>query len=350
MSGMRFRAGLLLIITLPAFASPVKSGSSSYMSGDRLLTLQDAQRLLLEDRFAAVDSICEGHISEYPDDPAGYLFQAAALLGQMVDREENLHESRFKQLLSVVDSLTSVDIDSTDRRKRGWYLLFEGHANAYRSLWEARFGSFLAAIKGGLAARKAYEKGLEFDSTLYDLYFGLGSYHYWKSARAGLLGVIGLFRNEKQKGIDELYLAVDSSVLSRDAARAALVWVWLDRDEFDSVIAITDNLLRAYPQGKSWMWPRAQAYFRSERYQHALMTYRKLRELISREPGNYINVVECDYRIARCLELMDQDDKARRHSRVVETYVDKLPRSTRKQLRTEILHLLRSAGNSRSLY
>ena len=48
-----------------------------------------------------------------------------------------------------------------------------------------------------------------------------------------------IFSNDKQKGIQELYLTVDSSRISAATARNALIYIWLDQDEYDSVITIS---------------------------------------------------------------------------------------------------------------
>ena len=90
--------------------------------------------------------------------------------------------------------------------------LYLGHQAAYRSLYEARFGSRFSALTYGLKAKGFYRDGLAADSALYDLYLGLGSYHYWKSAKAGILRTAGIFNDDKEKGISEIRKAIDSSL------------------------------------------------------------------------------------------------------------------------------------------
>jgi tetratricopeptide (TPR) repeat protein len=178
----------------------------------------------------------------------------------------------------------------------------------------------------------------------YDLYLGLGSYHYWKSARGGLLRFFRILKNEKDKGIRELYLAADSSVLSQELARSALIWIWLDKKEYDSVMAIAGEFIQKYPDGKSFLWPFAAASHKYENYTQALETYKKLRERIEENPGNLYNLIECDYHICRSLEKLGRKTDARNHARKFEEYYDIISRDIRKRQRKNITYMRRLAG------
>lgn len=305
--------------------------------------LIDAQRLLFDDRFSAADSLYEIIIARYPDDPDGYFFRAAALMNEMIDREENLHEDRFLRLLATVENIAGQKIPEALPRTRAWMHLFAGHARAYRSIWESRFGSFISALRAAFDAKGEYEKGLRADSTLSDLYLGLGSYHYWKSAKAGVLRWVGLFKDQKEQGIEELYRAAEHSLLSRESARTALVWVWLDMKQYDSVIVIASTGAEKYPEGKSLLWPLAQAYFLEHDYTEALCVYRDLRAKISPDPGNYYNLIECDYYIYKCLENLEMPDEARQAARRLREYLKQIPKDTAKRQRSHIDELKRAA-------
>ena len=346
-TGMIKSAGIFLfILIIPliilAGQSPARD-FDGYMDSVKAGLLIEAQRVLFNDRFEAADSLYSKFIERYPDDPAGYFYKAAALLGEMSDREENLYPEQFKHLLDTVALLTAERFENENPRTRAWMYLLSGHARAYRSLWEARFGSMLSAVRTAFKAWSDYDKGLEQDSTLADLYLGLGSYHYWKSARAGFFRWIGLLKNEKEKGIEELYRAWRRSTISREPARAALIWVWLDIEQYDSVITIAREALEKFPEGKSFLWPLAQAYFEKKDYSASLAVYQKLRQVIAPAPGNYFNLIECDYYLNRCYDKLEMKDAARRTARSFKTYLKKVPNDTRRKQRLNIEHLKRAA-------
>lgn len=326
-----------MLLVPPAF-------SKAHNCLDRATTemLARAQSHLFNDNFHAAHEAADSLIRVCDGDAVGFLFKAATYLGQMIDAEENLYPAEFKALVDTVRVLVDQGKDTTDPRA-AWRYLFLGHACAYRSLWEARFGSFTSAVKAGFEARSAYEEGLRFDSALYDLYGGLGMYHYWKSAKAGFLRWIGIFKNDKQKGIAELYLTADSSCISRESARNALIWVWLDKKEYDSVAVICREMLARFPHGKLFLWPLAEAYYKKKDYLKALETYRLLRERLTKDPGNYYNLVECDYYLYRCTKNLGRKDEARETTGEFMGYYGDMPKKTKGRQRSKIAFLKRAA-------
>ena len=321
----------------------LNAAAGGYLEREKATTLVEIQELLFNERFGQADSACADLVARQPDDPAGYLFRAATLFSEMARHEENLYPVRFHRLLDTVDSLASAVLDTASTNTAAWMYLFSGHARVYRSLWEARFGAFTSSLRQGMAARSEYEKGLKRDSTLYDLYFGLGSYHYWKSAKAGILRWLGFFKNEKAKGLAELYRAADSSIVSREAARNSLIWIWLDLKQYDSAVAISREMFTRYPGGTVLLWTMAEAYFGNHDYRDALRTFLLLRKRLESQPGNYFNLIDCDYRLYRCYEKLDRKDLARQVAKEVAAYYGEVPSKTRQKQRTKLAYLRRVA-------
>jgi hypothetical protein len=305
--------------------------------------IMQAQQCLFNDQFEAADSIYREHINHRSSDPAAYVFRAGALFAEMSDREDNLQEQAFKELLDSVEVLTACVLDTCDQPTAAWMHLWRGHARAYHSLYESKFGSFLSALKLGLSTIEEYEAGLRADGPLYDLYMGIGSYHYWKSAKAGLLRWLGIFSNEKNKGIAELRLAADSSLMHRELSRSALIWIWLDQREYDSAAALAEEFARRYPDGKTFLWPLAQARFRQTKYEQAAEVFLRIRSKLEDSPGNYHNLVECDYYLAQCYSWLSDPDRLRAAAARLTEYSDAIPAVTRKRQQAKINYLMRIA-------
>ncbi|MEW5795808.1 MAG: tetratricopeptide repeat protein [Candidatus Zixiibacteriota bacterium] len=320
-------------------AAPAALQSGEYPDESVREALLCSQTLLFNDHFAQADSVLSDQITVNPHDPSAYLFRAGALFAEMTDREENLHEPLFKQLLNTVDTLTLSVLDTCDSSTAAWMYLFRGHARAYRALWESKFGSSVRAMKLGLSTIDEYQAGLRRDSTVLDVYAGIGSYHYWKSARAGLLRWLFIFKNEKAKGIAELRLAADSSLLHRDIARSALIWVYLDHKDYGSAVALAEDFVRKYPEGKTFHWPMAQARFKQGQYAEAAVVFERLRSFFDTAPGNYFNLVECDYHLARCYSWMEDHDRLRETLTRFKTYSDLVPRSTQQRQSARLNYL-----------
>ena len=330
---------IAIIALLPILAS---AASVNYMDSTKAANLVHIQQLLLDDRFAAADTIITAYITAQPTDPAGYLFRASLLLAQMSDQEENLYSAEFKAALDTVELLAS-RLDTSNARNRGWKHLWLGHAKAYGSVYASRFGSFTSAIGMGFDAKDEYQKGLKQDSTLVDLYFGLGSYHYWKSAKAGILRWLGIFHNDKELGIDELWRASRLSEISRDAAASALIWVYFDNDRYDSAVQMAGQVMKRYPHGKSFLWPLAQGHFEKKKYTEAITTFEELRERLLHDPGNYYNVIECDYEIVQAYDRLGDKSAAVALAQRVAGYYEEISKTVRRRQQGKLGYLKRMA-------
>ncbi len=331
------------VIALAATIIPVISSAGSHLAGPSFQYLNQVQRFIFNDQYEAASSLAHEMMASYPDDPASYLCLSIVLISEMFNREENLYEKEFRTLLDSVESKSSKINDTTSASTCAWMSLLSGHAKAYRSLWESHFGSFIKAIKYGHEAKIEYEKGLAFDSSLYDLYFGLGLYHYWKSAKVGLLRSVGVFSDEREKGKAELSLAVDSSVISQELAHCALIWIHLDQKENDSAVAKCRVMLNRYPDGKTFLWPLAKAYFEMKDYQNAAGTFQLLRERLTVDPGNYFNLIECDHYLYVCYEQLSMSAEAEQVARFAAQYCKQLPPNTMRRQRSKIAFLRRAA-------
>lgn len=342
---MRIIAGLFLsllfVVPAPAIAAEDRD---DYFDSLQVATLVKAQEFLFDDQFSKADSALLDYGRQHPDEPAGLLFRASSLLAQMVDREESNFQYPFDSLLDRAQNSARTQLSQGSARHRAWMHLFCGHVAAYRSIYSSHFGSFASAMKNGFEAKSEYQQALRDDSSLLDIYAGLGSFHYWKSAKAGFLRWIGIFRNDRERGIAELGRAAESSLISREAARNSLIWVYFDCGKVDSAEALVRQAMTRYPNGKSFLWPLAQSYFDRELYQKGIDIYTEIRDRIIPRPGNYYNFVECDYFIAVGHDKLDQAQKAIESARNLEQYYDAIPRQTRKRQQGKLGYLKRLAS------
>lgn len=303
--------------------------------------LADIQQALFNDRFETAMSLCSLVIEENPDHPAGYSFMTATMMAQMTDREEDLFGERFEQLVDTTITISKKALEHQTPQAQAWTSLWMGNAYAYQALYYARFGSTYNAIKTGLKARDAFQHGRDLDSTNNDLLVGLGSYHYWKSAKAGFLRWLGIFKNEKEKGILELKLAYDSASLYSEAARRAMIWIWLNEEIYDSVIVAATELRERYPEGKAVLWPMAEALTKMKQYEKAAEIYQNLREQLALKPGNYFNLIECDYLLCSVYRKLSQDDRAGEVAAYLDEYYGLIPKNIRKRQKKRLSFLKR---------
>jgi len=156
-----------------------------------------------------------------------------------------------------------------------------------------------------------------------------------------MLRWLWLFKDEKEKGLTELHRAADSSLLHRELSRSALIWICIDRKEYDSAIVLAEDFAKKYPQGRTFLWPLAQVRFRQADYRAAAATFVELRTRLEDSPGNYYNLIECDWHLAQCYTWLADDNSLEAIARHFRSFEDRIPRETRLRQNSKINYLQR---------
>jgi hypothetical protein len=336
---------LRILLLFFLFTAHSAVAANDYLDDQKKTMAAQVQHAIYNDNFAAADSIGQELLILYPNDPMGPFCQAASLLGRMFDREESEPRDSLFAWLDVTDSLAAQVMDSCDVPTFAWICFFRGHVRSYRAMWESKFGSNFRAMRLGLKARSEYDKGWQFDSSCYDLCLGLGLFHYWKSAKGGLLRRLHILKDEMQLGIDELELAADSSSISREASRNFLIWIWLDQEQYDSALVLSLQMAEQFPDGKMFLWPLAETYLRMERFQEAADVYGRLQIKLTADVGNYYDLIECDFQLYRCYEQLNDSDGTQRVADRFHSYSDRIPKETDRRQRHQLKLLSRASGN-----
>ena len=152
---------------------------------------------------------------------------------------------------------------------------------------------------------------------------------------------LGIIKDERKKGIAELKLAVESSILSRETAQKPLIAVLNDYKQYDSAIAYAEEMLLNYPDGRTFLWSISWAYYCKKNYQKACEYFMRLRRNLAERPGNYYKLIECDARIARCLDKLKKKEKAGEWSAQAMKYLHLLSEEVREKQKDNIKYLVK---------
>ena len=329
---------LLIIIFV---LSPALMSAQTLIDENIIAQIEVGETALLDARWEQANRIYDSLRQDNKTSPVGYFYLAGVLQSKMIAFEENIESERFFALLDSTIIISEKILTHCSKRDSALCYLFLGHQNAYRAVWESRFGSNLSAISYGFKARNRYNKGVEVDSTLIDLYFGLGSYHYWKTVKAGILTYIGLFKNDRRKGIYEISCAIDSSLFSKNAARSAMIWVYINEKEYDRAIELAGEMHNKYSNGNFFLWPQAESYFKLKKYPEAIEIYGTILDRLKAEPGNYFNIIEAVYYLYQSYIKSNKKEKAGKMLLYFNSIKDNFPKQTRRKQRRKISFLSR---------
>lgn len=302
--------------------------------------LSDIVYQVFTDQYDSAYTLCDRVILARPDSPSGYFFKAYSMMAQMTEEYDDSCQLEYFALLDTVESLSNGIYDTCGSDGKAWCCWYLGNIWAYRALWKARFGSVVSAYKLSKRARESYELGLQHDSTLLDLYAGLGAVHYWKSAKGGVFRTLGMLTDDRKKGIAELKQAAAGSVLSKETAKKTLITILSDYHQYDSAIAYAEQMLASYPEGKSFLWGIASACYSKKDYQRSYDFFLKLRSRLAQKPGNYSKLIDCDAQIARCLEKLGLKEQAAEFCHQKTLYLQSVPQDIRKKQKDNINYLV----------
>ncbi len=260
---------------------------------------------LAEEKFKAV-------LSKAPQDPAGYFFLAMLYQARMTDYESNFKEEDFDANVKMARKFARARIKNN--KKDAWGYLFLGNAYAAKAIHEAREGDWWSGLNNGLKAKSALKEAVKHDPGLYDAYVALGSYHYWASVVTKAFWWLPFIGDNREEGISQIKVAHEKSVFSRDAAANGLIWIYINEKRYDQAIRLSQEMQNKYPEGKSFLWALATAYYEKSDWTNALSLHQEILERIQEQidaaassgnhpgnPHNYYNHIECKFHIASCL-------------------------------------------------
>jgi tetratricopeptide (TPR) repeat protein len=287
---------LFAIFTVPKSLEQLKTKNQEPITSKLILQGIEAG---IRENYELAERNFKKLISDDPEDPAGYFFLGACYQTQMIDLESDFREKEFYQNLEKAIQLSKERIKKDEGDIRAHFYL----GNSYGSIavYDAKHKRWWSGLRKGLKAKSSLKKVIDLDSTFYDAYLGLGSYHYWASVVTKALRWLPFFRDEREKGIEEVKLAAERSFYSKESAQYGLIYIYLEEKDYDKAIKLAKKMNREFPESKLFLWPLAEAVYMKREWMSAINWYQKILELIENpDPSGYFNSIECRHRMAEC--------------------------------------------------
>ncbi len=224
-----------------------------------------------------------------------------------------------------------------DDGKNAKTLLYLGGAIGTRGVRRAYLGDWKGAFSDAREAHEILHRCIEADPDLYDAYYGLGLYHYYKSIKVNMVQkyfpvmwllspIIDLFKNERELGLVQLDDSCNKGLFSERATKHALLRIYLEEEWYDKFFVLADELELIYPNDLIIWWYTGYTYVRIEQWAKALDTYEKIEQEIAGIDFRGIEAdVECWYMKALSLYKMGHLEQALIYStkvREVQTMVN----------------------------
>lgn len=250
-----------------------------------------------------------------PDDAGGYMYVAASFVSIIDDYRNPSYRGEFEKYINLAIQ------KGEERMNKGNYtaedLLYLGGSHGYRGIYRSFNGDWWGAFWDGGKAKKFLEKGIETDSTYYDIYFGLGAYNFYRSIKSKMLWWLPFFGDKRKLGIEQTKLAIQKGKFTRDEAKYGLLRIYVENEQYDSALALADNLKKLNADHPFLLWFLGQAQIKKGMYKDALESYQTLLKTFGASKySTPRGMVEARYWIAylyqvtgdktNCLEQIDQ--------------------------------------------
>ncbi len=218
----------------PDARAPVDTVFDRALTGMITATFRDQYQVALY----TADSL----LVTYPDHPAAYFFKAAILQGWM-------STYRINDFQKAVEENVQLAIDKgnyqLEQNNDPWLHFYLGGAYGYRGFNRFRKLNFIGAYRDAQRGIDHFGKALEKDSTLYDVYLGLGSYYYWRTAKSKFLRIITFWMSDKRElGLDQLRFSIDHGRYAIYDAIYVLLAAYYDYGQYDKGLELVNRAIR----------------------------------------------------------------------------------------------------------
>ena len=274
--------------------------------------------LSIEQRYELAESLLIEYISLDEQEPANYFFMAAVLQSKIMDYEDYRWEGDFYRYIDLCESYSRKKIAHDGEDK--WAHFYLGSSLSYRAFYEGKKNNYFKAVKYALTGMSALNRALEIDSEFYDVYFGIGSFKYWRSKTTKYINWLPLIKDEREEGIKLVKIAAEKGEYTRYAAMNGLTWILIDAGQVSNALKWARKGGDSFPSSRFFLWGIAKSYMNLKDYENAIEYFNRIITSLKTEKlNNHYNEIICYTNIARAYSKLDQGKMALHYLDIIET-------------------------------
>jgi tetratricopeptide (TPR) repeat protein len=300
------QAFILLILLLPILSSG--DAYCQWTQADSAmhpLLIQGIHQVHIEAYHEALDTF-EEMIGLFPNHPVGYFGAAAVYKTIMQNYRINYFESEMDSLLDL-----AVTKGRSAAKKDPLALFYLGGSYGYRGLHKFRKRDWWGAFQDGLKGWNNLNKSIEKDPLLFDAYYGIGAFHYWRGSMAKKMKWLPFFKEDQKRGIWELWQSVNKGTYSPIESKYALLAIYYDHEEYQKAWTLNDELYSSFPTNPSLLYTRGRLLEKKNHWKESMETFQNLlNHILQSEWPSMGYQVECLYRIAESARQLNLQNVA----------------------------------------
>ena len=201
-------------------------------------------------------SVFDSIISQSPDDPQGYFLKSAVYFWIYTENYGNEEiGQQFEDLSEKAIEVAEARLELNEEDEDALFYLGGTYGTLGRYYLITR--SWLNAYWNGRKGKNYLEEVVELNPQYYDAYLGLGIYHYFADVLPGIVKALSFilgFKGDREKGLEELYLAMNKGTITRDEARVFLAMTFLFvENDYERALPFFKTLVERYPTNGSFV-------------------------------------------------------------------------------------------------
>jgi tetratricopeptide (TPR) repeat protein len=250
------------------------------------------------EKFKQAEEEAKKIVDINPEHPAGYFFLAVAIDSWMMYYQSSKREEEFYRCCDrAIDNgerLLSKDPNNA------WVKFFMGGADGYKGTYESRYERWITSFRHGWKGVSTLMDLSKTNPDIHDINFGVGTYHYWRSALTKMLWWMPGVGNKCEEGIKEIYDAKNFGIYTKIASAVSLIAILTNEKRYEEAAKICDEMLAKYPTTLVFCWGKARALFGMERYEDAEQAYQYILSRVESEAiDNHYNAALCHLWLAK---------------------------------------------------
>ncbi len=273
--------------------------------------------LTINNKFDEAKEIIDHRLTNGDSSVKVYFYYASILNSELTHFEFQIDDEQFLQVLDTVIEKANRQFETAapgDSTRLARLCFYRGNAAGYKAYHLGRKGSWYSAFDHGLQAIGDLNRAVEYDSTLFDAYLGIGAYKYWSSTKLKYLLWIPFIPDQRDEGIKYLKKAIQDGAHGKYMGMHQLIYILLDYDKFEEALGYARAVVEAYPESQFMWWANAHTYYKMHDYPEAVRSYKKLLALIGRDnTSNPMHWLTCQVRLAEIYKKMNNPKHCRSH-------------------------------------
>ena len=263
--------------------------------------------LTINTKFEKALAVVNSQLDSDPNDYRAYFYLAATLNSRMIHFENQNDAAPFETAIDSTIRITERNLVMQDPPADSVHadlLFYQASAYGYLAYFQGRAGQWLPALSNGIKANNLFNETIEFDSTMYDAYLGIGTFKYWRYSKLAFISWLPFIPDDRDEGIALIRKCIAHHTRSRYLAMHQLTYILVDYDNTAEAVSIGRQLIQRYPESQFMWWAAARAYEKNNDFVEAVAAYRKLMELLEADPNaNPNHIVRCGLKLAEVYQL-----------------------------------------------